>query len=113
MEMDNDRRRVARHTFEAQVELVNVSSNERMESITSDVSTFGCFVKTASPFPKGTPVTLKVVHNGRAFKAEGDVVFILTDIGMGIAYSEIAPEDFDVIREWISQRNAEAMLAPD
>jgi PilZ domain len=72
----------------------------RIESInilTKDLSLFGCFVKTVTPFPEGTKVSLKMSRGEMHLVAQGRVAYSRPNSGMGIAFVTIEPSSLPVL----------------
>ena len=53
----------------------------------TDLSLGGCYLETASPFPVRTRIVLSMKVAGVAFRAEGIVLVMHPDLGMGIEFS--------------------------
>ena len=54
----------------------------------TDLSLCGCYLETASPFPPRTRIILSMKVAGVNFRAEGLVLVMHSDIGMGIEFSQ-------------------------
>ena len=54
----------------------------------TDLSLGGCYLETASPFPVRTRIILSMKVAGVSFRAEGLVLVMHSDIGMGIEFSQ-------------------------
>lgn len=52
----------------------------------------------------GTKVELKITHDGRAFKASGEVVSVQSENGMGIKFTTTAPNDVALLQVWLGQQ---------
>jgi hypothetical protein len=100
--MQSEHRRTARYAFGGAAEVTDIQSGNCVVSVTSQLGLFGCFVKTMSPFPKATAVSLKITNNGRTFAAQGKVAYTLPT-GMGIAFDAISPNDQAVLEDWLIQ----------
>jgi PilZ domain len=94
-------RRVPRYSLIADVEVTDVQSGIQIRERTRELALFGCRVDTLKHFPKGTSVKIKVIHEGGEMVALGRVVYARPDIGMGIAFTSVAPEDERILEEWI------------
>ena len=53
--------------------------------------------------PIGTRFGLKISHNGKAFNASGEVVYVLSENGMGIKFAATAPDDEELLEVWLWQ----------
>jgi hypothetical protein len=60
-------------------------------------------VTTATPFPAGTRIMLKVTYREETITAFGRVVYARPDIGMIIAFTIIAPGVQKLIAGWIAE----------
>jgi hypothetical protein len=61
-------------------------------AVTSDISLGGCYVETMFPLPKGTEVEI-TLHVGEGVLALGRVMTCDPNIGNGIMFTKILPED--------------------
>jgi PilZ domain-containing protein len=58
-----------------------------------DVSMGGCYVEMVFTMPRGSAVEAKLTINSRTFGAKGKVVTSHPGVGVGIKFTDIAPED--------------------
>jgi len=70
---------------------------------TSDLSLGGCFLDTLNPFKEGTEVRVRISHNSTTFTALGKVVFVLPNLGMGVAFRSVGDAQLAKLHEWISK----------
>jgi hypothetical protein len=90
MEPAQERRRTPRYPFLGGVaEITNTPSGEYVVARTSELGRFGCFVKTKSLFSAGATVSLKITYDLNEFVAAGEVVYVLPNTGMGIAFKTV------------------------
>jgi hypothetical protein len=68
-----------------------------------DLSLFGCDVNTLKPFPKGTRVRIKLSHGGADVVALGTVIYGRVELGMGIMFTSVEPEDQRILAGWIAE----------
>ena len=94
-----DTRRALRHPIVVEIEVTDQLSGIKIKDHTRDLSRFGCGVTTTTPFPAGTKVTLKIVYGNKKIVAFGQVMYGRADIGMGIAYTNIAPKDQELLED--------------
>ena len=97
-----DRRQAPRHSFVADIELTDVQSGTQIKERVKDLSLTGCGVNTA-PFPKGTRVRIKLFHGGGYIPALGRVIYARLELGMGIMFTSIEPEDQRILAGWIAE----------
>ena len=104
--MKVERRGATRYHLGAVAEVVDIDKPNELGSITQDLSLSGCFVKTTTPFPEGTRVRARTAHSGAEFVATGNVTANVTGMGMGIAFTQIEPNDRAIVEKWLGQGEA-------
>jgi hypothetical protein len=95
-----------RYRFVAAVELVDPQSGKQIVSATSNLSRYGCHVRTAAPFFPGTPVKIKITHGGGVFQSGGTVAYTIQGEGMGIHFGDVASEVRVLLKEWLQELSA-------
>jgi len=101
--MQSEQRRAPRYPFVASAELIEMSSEARLNAQTSDLSLRGCYFDTVNPFPVETQVKLKLVHSNTSFEAFGTVVHSQPNMGMGVSFTNIEPDYLKVLEGWIAE----------
>jgi len=96
-------RRALRHPLVVDVEVINLESGIQIRERTKDLSLYGCGVSTATPFPAGTKVKLKVTYGRKGIIAFGKVIYGRRDIGMGIVFTTIEPDDQKLLEDWFAE----------
>lgn len=96
-----ERRGATRYYFGAIAEVIDLDKPGELVSVTRDLSLSGCFVKTTTPFPQGTRVRVRITHSGAEFAAIGNVTANVTPTGMGIAFTQIEPNDRAILGGWL------------
>ncbi len=98
-----ERRGATRYNFGAIAEVIDLDERDALVSLTRDPGLLGCFVKTASPYPPppGTRVRVRIIHSGAEFVAVGNVTANVTPTGMGIAFTQIQPNDRAILETWL------------
>ena len=99
---DASTRRAVRHALVVDVEVSDLQSGVQIKEQTKDLSRYGCGVSTSRPFRSGTKVMLKVIHAGKEMTAFGKVIYGRPDIGMGIVFTTIGPEDQELLDDWFT-----------
>jgi PilZ domain-containing protein len=99
--MKLERRDATRYNFGAITEVIDLDRTHEVVSLTRDLSLSGCFVKTTLPFREGTRVRVRITHSGGEFAAIGNVTANVTATGMGIAFTEIEPNDQAILERWL------------
>jgi PilZ domain-containing protein len=92
--------RARRYLFVAPIELTDTQSEIKVQGRTSNLSMFGCRVETHNPFPAGAKVRVKITHRSTNFVALGRVAYT-TSSGMGIAFTQIEPNDQPILEKWV------------
>ncbi|PYU69562.1 MAG: hypothetical protein DMG49_13060 [Acidobacteria bacterium] len=69
---------------------------------TTELSRLGCFVQTATPYPKGTRVHIEVAEAGTRFVASGAVAYVTVE-GMGVVFSLVEPDNQAILENWLSR----------
>ena len=100
--MDIEHRREPRHTFFASVELLESKLDTRINARTGDLSLHGCYVDTMNPFPAGASVRITITHMEEKFTAIGNVAHSKPNVGMGISFTEIDPQQRPILMKWLS-----------
>jgi hypothetical protein len=97
-----ERKRAPRHQFMARIELTDMQSEEHISGHTKDLSLFGCFVETVTPFPEGRQVRLKISRGETHLVAQGKVTYSRPNSGMGIAFITVEPSSLPVLDVWLA-----------
>jgi len=100
--MHSEIHRATRFPFAANVEVTDIRSERLVTGRTSDLSVFGCYVRTTNPFPVGTKIRLRITHEGASFSAFGKVVYFRPNTGMGLSFSKVEPTDQTILEKWIA-----------
>ena len=105
------RREHPRFKASVPVEVHAEGSETPIRCATSDISLGGCYVETMFPFPVGTSLELKLQLTGTLLIL-AKVVTSYPQVGNGIQFVRILPEDLDELRAFLdslaSQEAAEA-----
>jgi hypothetical protein len=83
--------------------VTDLESEKELVTVARNLSLFGCFVATATPFLAGTKVRLRITHRGAKFAALGWVAHALASEGMGIAFGEIEGRDRTILDAWLGE----------
>ena len=98
-----------RFPFVAGVQVTALDTGAHLAAHTEDLSLFGCFVETTTPFAEGTKVGLRISHGGEIFAAEGGVVFSRDGAGMGILFTLIEPSSTSILDDWLTEAAESSM----
>jgi hypothetical protein len=107
-----ERRRDTRYPFTSAVEVVLHETQTRIQGRTSDLSRGGCFLDTASCFPVGSTVTIRLTKDHRSFEADAEVVYSLVGMGMGVKFTAAEIEQLGTVQKWVAEINGEALPEP-
>lgn len=110
---DSERRGNDRVQYTIATEVVELSSGARFTTRTTDVGPGGCFVDTTVPFPVGTRVQVRLKHAKTTFDAMGSVVYSQAGLGMGVSFTELAPERRAELEAWLGDLLGEPPSAQD
>jgi hypothetical protein len=80
-----------------------LESEKEIVAVARNLSLFGCFVATVTPFVTGTKVRLRITHRGATFAAFGCVAYASAAEGMGIAFGEIDARDRAILDNWLGE----------
>jgi hypothetical protein len=95
-------RAVRRIPLVAAVEVTERDSQTLLCARTSEIGLGGCYVDTLSPFPDGTLVDICISRDGGIFQCEAKVVYVHANVGMGIAFTNIALDRRRLLENWIA-----------
>src|SRR6266851_4031686 len=96
-----DRRRVPRYPFVADVEITEVVSDAKLKARTSDLSIGGCFLDMLNPSPSGTEIRVRISHASATFAAIGRVAFVVPNMGMGVAFTNVDGNQMEILQRWL------------
>jgi PilZ domain len=99
--MDSERRRSPRYRFIADVEIIDAASDAPLKARTTDLSIGGCFLDMLNPSPKGTELRVTISHAGSTFTAVGRVAFVVPNMGMGVAFTNVDGNQFGILQKWL------------
>ncbi|MGH9640848.1 MAG: PilZ domain-containing protein [Terriglobales bacterium] len=97
---DADRRKHPRFKVSVSVEINVEGDHTPIRWVTSDISLDGCYVESMFPFPVGTSLELKLqLETTLVILAK--VVTSYPQVGNGIRFVRILPEDLDELRSFL------------
>lgn len=74
-----------------------------MSARVSELSLRGCYLDTLNPFPEGTHIRLVIFHGGVTFTVHATVIYPQPNMGMGVVFSAVEPEQLEVLMKWLSE----------
>jgi len=99
----SERRGAPRHPFMASAEETDLASGTRLSARVSELSLKGCYLDTLNPFPKGTKIRLVIFHGGATFTVHATVIYPQPNMGMGVVFSAVEPEQLEVLTKWLTE----------
>ncbi len=93
-------RRSPRYLFFASAEIIDTASQSTMNARTSELSRHGCYLDMMNPFLDGTPLRVRITHDGQAVDAAARVVHSKPNVGMGISFDQIDARQAPIIEQW-------------
>ncbi|MGH9698271.1 MAG: PilZ domain-containing protein [Candidatus Acidiferrales bacterium] len=106
-----ERRTQDRQMFTVTAEVVEFFTGARFSSRTMDLGPGGCFIDTTNPLPVTTKVQLKLTKGQTTLQTGGTVVYSQNGLGMGIAFSNLEPEQQKALDSWLSGMAADRPIA--
>ncbi len=95
-------RRCPRFPFYASAEVVELKTQTRMATRTSELSRYGCYLDMLNPLPLGTTVIVQILYNQQTFGTSGRVIYSQHNMGMGVAFDEIEAPQEQTLQKWLS-----------
>jgi len=93
--------RALRHPFVAGVQATDLQTEKQLAAHTEDISAYGCFIETITPFAMDTRVRLRISRGGQHVIVQGKVAYSRAMAGMGIAFVSFEPGSQEVLDEWL------------
>jgi hypothetical protein len=101
MEPETQRRRTPRFPFSAPAEITHAS--KVYESLVTELSLYGCYLKTCIPAQCGSRVMIRITSAGQFFEASASVLYSGPLLGTGVVFREVKPPFHAVLQEWMQQ----------
>jgi|SRR5580658_2148936 hypothetical protein len=95
------RRSVRRCPLVASAEVTELGSGTVLSGRTSELALGGCYVDSLNPFPEGTLVGLRILRDQGVFETKARVVYCDPNFGMGLAFTEIPPDQRSLLEAWL------------
>jgi len=97
------RRSVRRCPLVASAEVTEPHSGALLSARTSEMGLGGCYVDTLNPFPEGTLVGLRILRDKGVFETKAKVVYCHSRFGMGLAFTEMMPDQRSLLEAWLAE----------
>jgi hypothetical protein len=107
---DHERRESSRLKLRMPIEMLTEDSDSPIRGATSDLSLGGCYIETIFPLPVGTNLELKLQIDGTLLVL-ATVVTCHPQVGNGIQFSKMLPEDLDELRAFLEAAEKEGSEA--
>lgn len=98
-----EKRSGVRYTVSADAVLIEARSQTRLRARAADLSLSGCYLDATNVFSPGASVGLRLTCEGHSFACEARVAYSLPGMGMGLAFTKIAPDQATELRRWIAE----------
>ncbi len=102
-----ERREDIRVKVKAPVEILVEGTSSPIRGATSDLSLHGCYIESIFPFPVGTELELKLQANATLLIV-AKVVACDPQVGNGIHFTRMLPEDIEDLRTFLEAAQKEA-----
>ena len=96
-------RSVRRCLLVASAEVTELGSGTVLSGRTSELGLGGCYVDSLNPFPEGTLVGLRILRDQGVFETKAKVVYCDPNFGMGLAFTEMTPDQRSVLEAWLTE----------
>ena len=104
--MWTNRRKHERFKLNLPVEVHQEGSDTPIRCSTSDISLGGCYIESLYPFPVGTVLELKLDLASDTLLIFARVVTCDPQVGNGIQFTKILPEDLDELTHYLASAAA-------
>ncbi len=111
-EENEERRVIARHSFSATATVRHAQSGARVTARCSDLSLSGCYVDTINPFSEKARVQLRLSLGNENIETAARVVFRQVNIGMGLVFCDLTPDQELILMQWLDGGTGEAEPGP-
>ena|SRR5277367_2366 len=105
---ENERRQSTRFKVNVPFELYLEGNETPFRGATADLSLRGCYIESIFPFPIGTEVELKFSLDSTLLAA-GTVVTSDPQVGNGIHFTRMLPEDVEQLTAFLDAREKDAL----
>jgi hypothetical protein len=101
-----EQRRVPRRSFGGVAEISTASTDAHILGLVSELSRYGCFVRTHLSVPIGAKITLKITHHAKECVTRGEVVHAVMQRGIGIKFEPVTRVDEALLEDWLRETMA-------
>lgn len=104
--MNTERRRFPRFSFIAHAVVIDVASETKVSARVSELSINGCYMDMINPLPFDTVVQIEITHEGKVFRSGGKTIYSHPNMGMGVLFAGVTPENQAIVEEWTRKAGA-------
>jgi hypothetical protein len=97
------RRSVRRCPLVASAQVTELRTGAALSARISELAVGGCYVDALNPFPEGTLVGLRIIRDQGVFETQARVAYCDPSFGMGLAFTEMAPEQRLILEGWLAE----------
>lgn len=105
-----EKRRSPRYRCEGSVQMREASCDVHTWAAFTDISLHGCYVEAQATYPVGTVLQLKLESKGIKVDTKGEVRVSYPYLGMGIAFSEMTPENQALLKELLGSLSRPSVI---
>jgi hypothetical protein len=102
-----ERRSAPRYPMVLAADVLELPRDARLSARTSDIGRTGCYIDTPNLVPQGSCVRLRITYHDETFEAIGKIVYVSDGLGMGVAFTEVTPEERAKLDRWLDDPNPE------
>ena len=107
-----ERRRHVRFPIAVRAELIERKFRTAVFGLATDIGAGGCYIEASNTFSEGKQVEVFLRCEGRNFHCHALVAYGVTQrgVGMGLAFTDIAPDQQVSLLDWVKQLGGEPAL---
>ena len=98
-----ERRAEPRYPVAAMAEATDAKTHTRVTGRISDIGPGGCYFEVMSPFAVGAELYVRITRNEKSFTANAKVLYSTGGMGMGLIFTNVAPEQRQVLAAWVGE----------
>ena len=96
-----EQRQFPRFTLIAAINLREPESDTKIAGRVSEISRKGCYVDVMIQLPEGTLLEIKISRDNGVFESHGKIIYVQPGMGMGVVFTDPAPEQLKVLDAWL------------
>src|ERR1700690_807575 len=98
-----EQRTVPRYSFIAQVQLIEPTSDTKIDGRVSAISRRGCYIDVLITRPAGALIQWKILRDQGTFATNGKIIYVQEGMGMGVAFLEVADDHLKTLDSWLAE----------